>query len=591
MLLIEETFEKYGYYIEDFTEKSSKNVIVQCDYCGDKTEKPISGYNNQRKNLDKDSCNKKECKGKKLSETKLKKSGVPEGLRRCSKCGEIKELNAENFTKSGFRYGKQNYKHACRECSRSDYHSNKELISEKIYNLKEAIEVYEEKLKSGDILPYNFYNRLEDERGFVDYIFKIKTNAHEGKFRIFNNNFIREYKLNGLIVKYRTIYGIINHFYPDYIQPWELVSSPQGYWNDIENSKRALLWFVEKLFEDKIIQSIEDLPSICTYDLAVKYNLGGLVANKFNHSIFQAIDFIYPNKFKVFEFNLPPKYYKSKENRLNITRAFIGQLLEDKVIDNLEEIPYKINIYTFEKYNLRSFLQHVYQGVSFKALNELFPNKWKVWEFRSCPSGFWNSAENIYDCTDWLVAKLFEDKLINSINELPSVFSYKLFEVYCLASLYSKRKIAYEYLAEKYKELSIEDFNLRIANDGTKCLSKQEVILHNLFLENSINAKYCTKKTLFYNDEIGERYSPDWIINDNIIVEYYGLYVDHYHNSSLLRDYRLKTERKNKFYKNLKDFKFIDIYPYDLLNGYEGLKNKFNKENISMVHKGKSIAI
>jgi hypothetical protein len=68
MLLVEETFEKYNYHIEDFSEFSSKMVIVQCDYCLDKIEKPISNFNIQRKKSDKDSCSKKECKGKKISD-------------------------------------------------------------------------------------------------------------------------------------------------------------------------------------------------------------------------------------------------------------------------------------------------------------------------------------------------------------------------------------------------------------------------------------------------------------------------------------------------------------------------------------------
>lgn len=579
MLLVEETYKKYGYYIEDFSEFSRKKVIVQCDYCGDKVEKTIANFNLQRKKSGKDSCNKRECRNKKISETKLKKSGVPKGYRRCSICKEVKELNENNFTRGG-RYG---FRYECKICSKNKYHENKRLISEAKIPLKEAIEIYEELLTKNITPPYNFMNRIDDLNGFVKYIFKERTNEYYNKFKNVDMHFIKQYKLYPLLRKYKTIYNLINTFFPDYIQPWELKKAPQGIWRNDEQVKKALKWFIEKLKEDKVIDSIEDLPKVCHHELFEKYQLGGLLHKRFNGSPYDAINFIFPNKFLRRSFNLPAGYYNDINNRKEITQEFVQQLLKDKVIESIDDIPHKVDINTFKKYGLSSFLIHVYQGVSWKAFNELYPNKWKIWEFNSCPNGFWDDVNNIYECTDWLIDKLFKDKIIKNISELPNVFSFKLFSHYNLARMYDKRDIVYEYISKKYpNELTIKSFEQCIANDGTRCLSKQEVIIHNLFLDNNINAKYCTKTTLFYNEEYNERYAPDWIINDNIIVEYFGLYVDNYHSFTLLKNYREKTGRKIKFYNSLNNYKFIDLYPQDIENNFKGLIDKFNKIGIQI---------
>ena len=69
---------------------------------------------------------------------------------------------------------------------------------------------------------------------------------------------------------------------------------------------------------------------------------------------------------------------------------------------------------------------------------------------------------------------------------------------------------------------------------------------------------------------------PDFIIhnNKNIIVEYFGLYVEDFKNSKILKSYHDKTKRKINFFNNLQVYNFIDLYPEDLKNDFEGVRNK-----------------
>lgn len=583
MLLIEETFIKYGYRINDGKSKYSKKIIIiRCDYCGDMVEKTVSNFYIQRKNLNKDCCNKKECKSNKLSESKLKMSNVPEGHRKCPHCNVIKPLNEDNFNRDGH----DKYKYKCRDCSKNYYHENKTLKTEKVFTLDETIDLYNKSLNNKNvILPPKFFERIEDLNGFIDYVFKEKTNEYFNLFKNVNAKFINEFNLIYLMRKHKSIFNFINHFYPDYIMPWQLKKSPQGFWNNDSNVIKALNWLVKQFYEDGLISNISDIPKIITYKLCAKYSLGGLIANRFNSSVYHAIDFLYPNKFKIFQFNVPPQYYNKKENRTYITNKFIEKLFEDHIISNIDDIPSKINIYTFDKYGLKGYLTHVYKGITFAAFDEVFPGKWNVWEFKSAPAGYWENEANIKKAIIWLVDKLKTNGIINEVSDLQYLQLYKLLDEYSLRSLTKDSVKMHQYFINTYPdELSQCDFNLNVAKDGTRCLSKAEVVIHNLFLDMGMLFDYGSKKYRFKNNKYNESYMPDWVLktkDKDIIVEYFGLYTENAKDEFLL-NYKQKTHRKIDYYTNLTDYSFLALYPKDLQANYKGLINKLRLHKIEM---------
>lgn len=72
---------------------------------------------------------------------------------------------------------------------------------------------------------------------------------------------------------------------------------------------------------------------------------------------------------------------------------------------------------------------------------------------------------------------------------------------------------------------------------------------------------------------------PDFIIHTNngcYLTEYFGLYSENTHNSDRLRNYMRKHSVKIEKYKELESlgYKYLFIYPKDLKNNFEGLKNK-----------------
>lgn len=578
MILIKETEEKYGYHFDELSLYNTKPIIIECDYCGDRTERPKSNVTIQRKKSLKDTCGKSECRNKKLSETKLLKSGVELGSRRCSICKEVKPLNSDNFNKSG----KRGYRHQCNTCTKQKYHEIKQLVRDKVYTFEEAKVIYEENLKNrNDLLPPNFYEGIENKNEFFDYIFKIKTNMYNQRFAEFNQHFVLEYKLNSFVHKYKSLYEFINFLYPSYIMPWEFKKVSQSYWKNDNNVRYALEWFIQKLIDDNIINSTNDLPKALTYKLFQKYKLGGLMCRKFNSSPFLAVNFLFPNRFHLHEFFVPKGYYEQKENRMIVIKTFIETLLTKGEINSIEDIPSKVNITVFDKYGYKSFLSHCYQGVSFKAFDDYFPDKWKVWEFKSCPGGFWNDDDNVKNALRWLIDKLSQDEKLNDVADLPKIIGWDILQEYNISTIFKNRENVYKCLLEMYpKELNEDMFNSLVASDGTRCDSMAEVLIHNFLINKNIPIKYTGRKFRIKNEIDGESYCPDWIINDNVIVEYFGLYTEKSYNIPLFDNYREKTHRKIKFYNNLPDNKFIPLYKSDLKNNFKGLIEKFTRLGI-----------
>ena len=61
-----------------------------------------------------------------------------------------------------------------------------------------------------------------------------------------------------------------------------------------------------------------------------------------------------------------------------------------------------------------------------------------------------------------------------------------------------------------------------------------------------------------------------------IIVEFYGMYFEN-HKCYIYQNYVRKTKIKNQFYESRDDIIFIGLYPDDLKNGCEGVRNKIAK--------------
>jgi len=117
------------------------------------------------------------------------------------------------------------------------------------------------------------------------------------------------------------------------------------------------------------------------------------------------------------------------------------------------------------------------------------------------------------------------------------------------------------------RRYEIEKPNKIYNQDGIQLDSEEELIIDNFFRENNIEyykynyEKHKDKHGFHYDkNRANNRYEPDWIINENIIVEYFG-FLD-----TDTKKYTQKTIEKIRYYRQLRDYYLIDIYPENLNN-------------------------
>lgn len=116
--------------------------------------------------------------------------------------------------------------------------------------------------------------------------------------------------------------------------------------------------------------------------------------------------------------------------------------------------------------------------------------------------------------------------------------------------------------------------NHHISQNGDICLSKKELEITNLLIDN--NVKY-EKETLYRDiieDENLSFIRTDWYINNEIVVEYFGMPEKEY--------YRKRMNEKIDLCKTY-EIPLIDLYPSDIKNNYQGLIDKFKEYGIEIV--------
>jgi predicted GNAT family acetyltransferase len=219
----------------------------------------------------------------------------------------------------------------------------------------------------------------------------------------------------------------------------------------------------------------------------------------------------------------------------------------------------------------------------FNVINYAYFNKFYVWEFKVVPNNYWTIKENRINS----MKQFITSKLTLKMSEIPEKITLPFIKnmyskfMYPLVTYYKSRIDIW--INECYPNVfNPEDFNINVASDGTQLDSKEELLIHEWLIKNVSNVKYIDrtdKQNKFYNQKDDENYYADWIINDKIIVEYFGMY-DHYFTNEIYQRYMVKADRKIKYYKSLSNYDFIDIYHTDLKSKMKGLKQKLYEKQL-----------
>lgn len=472
----------------------------------------------------------------------------------------------------------ENKKTYCKECSYRNI-AKKKIEANKYKYKDKLLDIYKQVI-NGELkkFPDGYWSgfRLEDAAVLFKYFIellkkdKIINNINDLP-KVLDNNLILKYKLFGITERFNS-FDIINFLYPNKFKRWEFKAVSNGFWKDRNNRLEAMQWFVNKLYSDFGVKSVKDLPKTKLKNYLCEYGLSGIL-NYYGNSLSKAFLDLLSEEINEWDLCVSKGYYQDDKNKEKIMKWLVNKMFEDGIIKDIDDIPKVAHRDLFKKYNLDAFLTHCFNTSPAQAFNFIFPNRWKAWEYKYVPMGFWNNGKNVREAIDWFVQKMKEDNQITDEKDLINLPLSKFFKKYGLAGLWVKYDIPflmsllYEWFdAEQYK-------NVIQLEDGTRLDSKQEAILHK-YLKEQFNK--IERSVRFINENDNETYIVDWVVDGNIIIEYFGLY-DKNSKTEYIQEYSKKVERKKKFFKGLKGYNFLDIYPEDIANDLYGFKNKINK--------------
>lgn len=515
-------------------------------------------------------------------------------FRTCKKCGTELPLHIYFFPKRKAN-NKYLFKHKCKICEygRNGYgygnngHKRNEILLNNITS-EQLIEIYEEILSGKrNIFPSGMSKNPNNIKILIRYLFlnKLNINKDDDFIGLKFAKIIDDYKLYRLYIHTmgtgeNLINDIIEYFPEFKIYPWLFFTPKFYFWEDDKNVKITTKWFIDKLIEDNIIKSINDLPNVLSVDLMIKYRIYKILKVKFNNCLYDYLNYICPNKWKPYDLrHTTPNYFKDINNVVSAVKWLTQDILKYKKREDYLELKKD----DFYNNNLITIFNQ-YKGSIYTILCLIFPEyNFREWEMSSTSNGFWKKRINRVKS----LKELIEEKLKLELDQIPSVLSYSYLRDchvrFCaILEIYYNYNI-YSWVNECYPNVFKPDnFNILIAKDNTKVSSKDELILHNYFIDYLYNHKIVYKGNKrdnmgdWYNKEYNENYIPDWIINDNIIVEYFGWYdIKKYNQHVKFKDYINKTHRKIEYYNKNCEI-FIALYPEDLKFNLKGVKKKLS---------------
>jgi hypothetical protein len=513
----------------------------------------------------------------------LSKGTLVDVLVSCDYCKEKYYKDFRNYTTQNLD---PTHKDCCIKCI-----SNKKEEIMSLKSTEEKVLIYKKVLNS-DLkgFPDKFFNDLssEDIKGLVFcFVDKLKDdgiiNKREDILNVINKDLFIKYKLVTLTDNYG-IYNILEIAFDGYFKPWEFNKSrvPSNYWSNEENIEMAMNWLKNKLYISGIVSDDKDFLKLNFKNIMEEYNLYSIYLKFFNSSNYNIINYLFPFKYKEWQLKTVPKnFYKSDENKKEIMEWLVSKLIEDRKICSIEDIPKIVSQNLFKEYGLFSFLANCFNLSPYQSFNFLYPHKWMPWEFQQVPSGYWNEGNNVRIAIDWFINKVIDDKLVSSVKDIAKLPVNKLLNEYRLGTLTVKfNDIGFLFSFAYSNTFNHQDFiNKVYSEDGERFDSRDEVLIHQFLKKEFKNVKYfynnVLEKNKWFNIKTNENYVPDWIINNNIIVEYFGWYNEKSENETF-KGYREKTKRKIDYFSELPSYKFVAVYPSDLKNDLEGLKSKLS---------------
>jgi hypothetical protein len=181
----------------------------------------------------------------------------------------------------------------------------------------------------------------------------------------------------------------------------KIAQLPYGFWRcdkGKNHSKIAIKYLIEKHLELKL----EDVPKKVSAKTFHDAGLFRILVEFYDSSYFKALDYAYPGYFKPWQFPKGMTGIWKGENGFNRSLEAIKFIIKSLEIIE-EDIPKKITYQTFKDFGLGGMLQTLYNSSPYQAINSLYPDRFKPWEFSV--KNYWKNEtiNTAREATNWLV--------------------------------------------------------------------------------------------------------------------------------------------------------------------------------------------
>jgi hypothetical protein len=267
------------------------------------------------------------------------------------------------------------------------------------------------------------------------------------------------------------------------------------------------------------------------------------------------------------------------ENIITLGRHYILKELNCKTREDILKV---------KRHDLPCILYSKLSKIYYEVINILFPElNIYPWEMCETIKGYWDNSDNCNKYLDFILNKYIDTNKIDFQNDIYNIFTttgLREKKEHVLTNLLYARveyNTYYEWINTLHPEFNLEKDKFKgvLSKDNISMDSYEEKTVYEFIkfdLNLDIQVINRNKEYIFHNNKYNENYMPDFILNNNTIIEYFGLYNEK-SSGNIIENYIKKTHHKVEFFSNLKEFRFIAIYPKDLNNNLKGLKYKINE--------------
>ena len=458
-------------------------------------------------------------------------------------------------------------------------------IDYKKYIFDNCIEIYlSYKYNKIKQLPYDFW---EDKiiHIVVNYVLKYKYNisSEEDFYNNYSANLIKEIGLKNYIAKNKiTLYDLANIIYPNYDNypfRFKKIVCPIGYWKNEDNIILAIDYLLNELINtgEIILNDPKEVTKI-NKNILKKYNLTCILQD---YNISEVMNIYIKHKcgiqLNIWEFiSVPNNFWYDMNNVINATKWLLEEIYGWDGKD-IEWIKYNYNNDIFNNNKLGGMLvssPHI--KTTYDLLYNVYPDiDIFPWEFKMSPKNYW-----IKENADLALKQLIENRLKINIDDIPKHISNTYFKynyqkfMLPLNSIYEGN--IFKWIDSIYpNKFTCRDFGYIESMDSTIVKSHAEQIIHNYLITKYKNVRYIPNKKEYLGIYDNRDYFPDWIIDDEYVLEYLGLLKKKLNKNSRDMKYYNKTIDKLEL-SNKSDLEFIFIYEEDLMHELKGLITKLS---------------